>query len=93
MERICRRGGLKPHFVVEADSIGESFSLVASEGAVMLLPDYFARTPPSGTVLLPLIDNAAFWDLLLIRQRGRATAVLKTMVELLAQNARQLPVG
>jgi len=93
VERICRKGGFKPHFVVEAASIGESFSLVASEGAVMLLPDYFAQTPPPGTVLLPLIDEAATWDLLLIRQRGRAPAVLKVMVGLMAQIALQRPVG
>lgn len=92
VERICRKGGFKPRFVVEADSIGESFSLVASEGAVMLLPDYFAQTPPPGTVLLPLIDEAATWDLLLIRQRGRAPAVLKAMIGLMAQAAVQRPV-
>ena len=36
---ICRKDGFRPKFVVEADSIEESFSLAASEGAVMLLPD------------------------------------------------------
>ena len=91
--RICRKGGFRPRFVVEAHSIGESFSLVASEGAVMLLPDYFARTPPPGTVLLPLIDEAATWDLLLIWQRGRAPAVLKAMVDMMAQTARRIAAG
>lgn len=87
--RICRKGGFRPRFVVEADSIGEAFSRVASEGAVMLLPDYFATAPPPGTILLPLIDEAARWDLLLIWQRGRASAVLKAMVDLMAKTARQ----
>lgn len=89
--RICRKGGFKPRFVVEADSIGEAFSFIASEGAVMLLPDYFASAPPSGTVLLPLIDDAAKWDLLLVWQRGKAPAVLKSMVSLMTRTARQKP--
>jgi DNA-binding transcriptional LysR family regulator len=86
--RICRKGGFKPRFVMEGQSIGESFSLVASEGAVMLLPDYFARMPPPGTILLPLIDDAASWDLLLMWQRGRAPVVLKAMVNLMTRTAR-----
>ena len=87
--RICRKGGFKPRFVMDAGSIGESFSLIASEGAVMLLPDYFASTPPPGTILLPLIDDAATWDLLLVRQRGRAPVVLKAMVALMTRTARR----
>lgn len=86
--QICRKGGFRPKFIVEADSIEESFSLVASEGAVMLLPDYFAQTAPPGTVMLPLSDNAATWDLLIVWQRGRAPAVLKSMIDLLARAAR-----
>jgi len=85
--RICRKGGFRPKFTVEGHSIGESFSLVASEGAIMILPDYFAQKPPPGTILLPLIDGSATWDLLLIWQRGRASKVLKAMVALLSSNA------
>jgi len=91
--RICRKGGFRPRFVMEANGIGESFSLIASEGAVMLLPDYFASAPPPGTILLPLIDEVATWDLLLVWQRGRAPAVLKAMVELMAKTARETPAG
>ncbi|MBS0661305.1 MAG: LysR family transcriptional regulator [Verrucomicrobia bacterium] len=86
--QLCRRAGFRPRFVAEGDSIGESFSLVASEGAVLVLPDYFAETPPPGVKLLPLSDDAARWDLLLLWQRGRPSAVLKAMIELLTENAR-----
>ncbi len=89
--RICRKGGFRPKFIMEGESIGEAFSMVASEGAVMVLPDYFVSTPPPGTVLIPLIDPVAKWDLLLIWQRGRASTVLKTMIQLLASNASQRP--
>ena len=91
--RICRKAGFRPKFVVEGNTIGESFSLVASEGAVMILPDYFAQDAPPGTKLLQLIDQAATWDLLLIWQRGRAATVLKSMVALLSKNARDSALG
>ena len=91
--RICRKGGFRPRFVAEGASIGEAFSLVASEGAVMVLPDYFAQSPPPGTKLLPLIDASASWDLLLIWQRGRATDVLKAMIALLGQTAKHSVAG
>lgn len=91
--RLCRRGGFRPKFIADAASIGELFSIVASDGAVTFLPDYFAQTPPPGVALVPLIDAAARWDLLLIWQRGRAPRVLKAMVELLAATARQKRAG
>ena len=87
--RLCRKAGFRPKFIADAASIGEVFSMVASDGAVTLLPDYFAQTPPPGVALVPLIDAAARWDLLLIWQRGRAPTVLKAMVALLAATARQ----
>lgn len=85
--RICRKAGFKPKFITDAGSICEAFSLIASTGAVTLLPDYFASATPPGTVLVPLIDKAATWDLLLIWQRGRAPAVLRAMIDLMAQTA------
>ncbi|HEY5751849.1 MAG TPA: LysR family transcriptional regulator [Chthoniobacterales bacterium] len=87
--RLCRKAGFRPKFVADASSISEGFSLIASEGAVTLLPDYFAQTPPPGVKLVPLIDDAATWDLLLLWQRGRPPAVLKAMIELLTQTARR----
>lgn len=57
--RLCRKAGFRPRFIADAASIGEGFSMIASEGAVTLLPDYFAQTPPPGVALVPLIDEAA----------------------------------
>lgn len=87
--RLCRAAGFRPRFVAEGSSIGESFSLVVSEGAVLLLPDYFADAPPPGVALRPLSDEHACWDLLLLWQRGRPSKVLKAMVEHLSATARQ----
>jgi DNA-binding transcriptional LysR family regulator len=91
--RLCRKAGFRPKFIADAASIGEVFSMVAGDGAVTLLPDYFAQTPPPGVTLVPLIDPAAHWDLLLIWQRGRAPRVLKEMINLLAVTARPKPTG
>lgn len=93
MTRICRKAGFRPKFIAEANSIGEAFSLVASEGAVTLVPDYFSQKPPPCSTLVPLIDDAAQWDLLLIWQRGRPPVVLKAMVDLLSQLAREYAPG
>lgn len=91
--RLCRKGRFRPKFIGDASSIGEAFSMVASDGAVILLPDYFAQTPPPGVTLVPLIDSAAHWDLLLLWQRGRAPQVLKAMIDLMAATARQKRAG
>lgn len=89
ISRLCSKAGFRPKFIGEADSIGELFSMVASEGAVTLLPDYFSGSPPPCTVLIPLEDTGATWDLLLLWQRGRAPVVLRAMVDLLTQRARR----
>lgn len=86
--KICRAAGFRPRMIAEPHSIGEAFSMVASEGAVTLLPAYFSQSPPPATRLVPLSDPSASWDLLLIWQRGRASQVLKTMVELMRETAR-----
>jgi DNA-binding transcriptional LysR family regulator len=85
--RICRRAGFRPKFIADGQSIGEVFSLVASEGAVTLLPSYFSGEAPPGVVLVPVVDNEVTWDLLLLWQRGRASHVLRAMIDLLAATA------
>jgi DNA-binding transcriptional LysR family regulator len=85
--RICRKAGFRPKFIADGHSIGEVFSLIASEGAVTFLPDYFAGTEPPGIKLVDVIDTEITWDLLLLWQRGRASTVLRAMVELLADTA------
>lgn len=86
--RLCRVGGFRPKFVAESDSISQVFSIIASDGAVALLPDYFARQPPPGVALVPLIADGVHWDLLLIWQRGRAPAVLRAMIDLMTRTAQ-----
>lgn len=69
--RLCRRARFRPRFIREADSITETFSLIVSEGAITLLPDYFSGDAPPGVVLKPVSDSHARWDYLILWQRGR----------------------
>lgn len=63
--QICRRAGFRLEFIAEAQSVGEAFSMIASENAVALVPDYFTTGLPPGIITRPLNDPAARWDLLL----------------------------
>ena len=86
--QLCRKGKFRPKFVGEAGSISELFTLIASEGAVTFVPDYFAQSRLPGVRMVPLRDAGAQWDLLLLWQRGRASRVLRGLVERLRLNAK-----
>lgn len=86
--QLCRRGKFRPKFVGEAGSISELFTLIVSEGAVTFVPDYFAQAERPGVRMVPLGDAGAKWDLLLLWQRGRASRVLRGLVERLGHNAK-----
>jgi DNA-binding transcriptional LysR family regulator len=82
---LCRRaGGFTPQFVQEADSITHMFSLIATEGAVTLVPSYIQDLPAAGVKMIPVADAEAHWDFLLIWQRGRTARPLQTLIEALS---------
>ena len=87
--KLCRRAGFRPRFVGEAATVAEAITRVAAEGAVLLLPAYLTHPPSAGVVLVPLTDAWARWDLLLLRQRGRASALVKSMENHLARIAHK----
>lgn len=83
--QLCRKaGGFKPTFVQEADSITHMLSLVATEGAVTLVPSYMRDLPSAGVRMIPVADEEARWDFLVVWQRGRTAAALRTLVEALS---------
>lgn len=83
---LCRRAGFRPRMQTETKAITETFALIAAEGAVALLPDYFAGTvAPPGVVFVPLADPWATWELVALRQRGRNVGPASRCVELLTQ--------
>jgi len=67
--------------VQEADSVTHMFSLIATEGAVTLVPSYIQDLPAAGVKMIPVADAEARWDFLLVWQRGRTARPLQTLIE------------
>lgn len=84
MAQLCRRAGFRPRFVRHADSVSQMFSLVVSEGAVALMPDFAAERFAPSVRVLPIEDAAAKWDLLVVWQRGRLAPPVKVLIDALS---------
>jgi DNA-binding transcriptional LysR family regulator len=83
--QMCRKaGGFRPKFVMEADSVTNLLSLISSEGAVALAPSYFTDLPAAGVKMIPIADEEARWNFLLVWQRGRTTGAMQTLIEALS---------
>lgn len=78
--RLCRRASFRPRFVQDVDSLVHEFSLILSEGAVSLLPDYSGKTRAPGVVFRRLKDPAATCELMVAWQRGKVSAPVKTLL-------------
>ncbi len=100
--QLCRKaGGFKPRFVQEADSITHMLLLVASEGAVTLVPGYIRDLAAAAVRMIPVADAEARWDFLVVWQRGRTAGPLQTLIEALSTSvncrvrkaARKRPVN
>jgi DNA-binding transcriptional LysR family regulator len=85
--QLCRRAGFRPKFVQVATSLSNTFTLVASEGAVALLPGYLKNFPVAGVAMLHLSDPKATWDFLVVWQRGRTAKPLRALLDALAAKA------
>ena len=69
----------------DAESLTHGMSLVVTEGAVSLLPDYVKRQAVPGVVFRELKDTSAKWELMVAWQRGKASEGLKTLLEALVK--------
>lgn len=83
--QLCAKAGFRPRFVADTSNITETFTLVASEGAVSLLPDYLDGAPPPGVVFRHLSDPWARWGLYVLRQRGRGSPASRRLVDLVGR--------
>ncbi len=84
MLSICRAAGFKPRFAVVTDGITHVLSQVVSETAVTLLPSYFREFKHPGVVYVPLLDETARWDFLVLWQRGKVPHATRTLIDALA---------
>jgi DNA-binding transcriptional LysR family regulator len=90
--RICRGGGFRPRFVHQAETLAEMLSLTLSEGAVALLPEIVAEPSAPSVVVRPLAQAEATWDLMVVWQRGRLAAVVKTFLDALPSGPQRQKV-
>lgn len=87
---LCKASGFKPRFVVIVDGITNVLSQVVSESAVTLLPGYFEKLQHPGVTFVPVSDENARWDCMVLWQKGRAPAATRALVDALKQVAATL---
>lgn len=76
-------GKFRPKFVGPAQNLAETFELIANESAVAILPAFMRHHVVPGVVILPLADPEVTWQLLVVWQRGKKSAALRTLLDTL----------
>ena len=89
--QLCRGAGFRPKFVQEAVSVSNLFTLIASEGAVALVPSYLRHFPVAGVGMVELSDKKATWDFLVVWQRGRTAKSLRELIDALTGVSHRYP--
>lgn len=77
---LCKPAGFKPRFAAIVDGLTNVLSLVVSESAVTLLPDYFLGTSYPGVVFVPVRDEDARWDFIVLWQKGGSTPPIRAFL-------------
>jgi DNA-binding transcriptional LysR family regulator len=85
MAGLCKAAGFKARFLVIVDGITHVLSQVVSESAVTLLPDYFLKSQHPGVTFVPITDERARWDFIVLWQRGRASNSTRALVDALKE--------
>lgn len=95
--RFCRRfGKYRPRFVTigpsvslgQPVSLAEGLVLCANEGAISLHPSYISHLSVPNVVMVPIADKEATWDLFLVWQRGKTSAPLRSLLDILQFNPK-----
>lgn len=84
---LCRAAGFKTRFAAITDGITNVLSLVVSESAVTLMPDYFSSFSHPGVCFVPVSDTKARWDFIVLWQRGKVPASTRALVDALSESA------
>ena len=87
LTQLCQKAGFRVRFGPVSDSLGMTFSLVASEGLVCLAPAYVRGHPAGGVKIVTLAKPAVHWDMVVLWQRGRAAGPLRALLDALANPA------
>ena len=91
MRSLCRAAGFKPRILASCDGLNNVLSLVVSETAVTLLPDYFQQTTHPGITFVPISDPHARWDFIVLLQRGKIPEPARALVDALMEAAAAAP--
>ncbi|HRE81152.1 MAG TPA: LysR family transcriptional regulator [Opitutaceae bacterium] len=92
LAKYCRKlGRFTPKWSGGAQTLDESFALVANEGAVAIVPVYMSHHVVPGLTLLPLADSEVTWQLVVVWQRGKTGGALGGLLEALFQPAVTSP--
>lgn len=80
---LCKSAGFKPRFAEIVDGITNVLSLVVSESAVTLLPDYFLSASHPSVAFVPVRDDKARWDFIVLWQKGRPSPPTRALLDAL----------
>jgi DNA-binding transcriptional LysR family regulator len=87
--QVCRKAGFRARFVDDAESLSHGLSLVVTESAVSLIPEYATKSGAPGVTFVALKEPSIKWSLIVAWQRGRVSTPLRVLLDALpAQNAR-----
>jgi len=87
MTSLCKSAGYKPRFLEVVDGITNVLSQVVSESAVTLLPGYFSELHYPSVTFVPVSDEKARWNFMVLWQKGRASAATRALLSALKQSA------
>ena len=90
MTALCRSAGFKPRFILTVDGITHVLSRVVSETAVTLLPAYFLQFRHPGVTFIPIADESARWDFIVLRQKGKASAPSLALIKAFREAAKRI---
>ncbi len=83
--QLAKQAGFQIRFLAVTDGITHVLSLVDSESAVTLLPDYFLHYQHPGVRFVPLSDLGAIWDFHMIWQRGKTSRAVQALIKTLVR--------
>jgi len=84
--QICRRGGFRPKFVENADSLAHTLALLVADHAVTLLPGLMEDRNVPGVTFRRLRGTTAKWELQVAWHRGKITEPVRELVNLLTRD-------
>lgn len=76
-------GKFRPRYVGPTQNLAETFQTVANENAVAILPSFARNYRATGVVMVPLADAGVTWKILVVWQRGKPSAPLRTLLDAL----------